>query len=240
MIWQFGERGYDVSIEDPCRVCNKPPRWNYMLDYDRVYLYKVWAALAHLRVDNAAFETTNYWHSLGGTVKSIHLDGGNMDVAVYGNFGVGNETFNAGFTHTGWWYEYWTGDSLNVSNTSMSFTFSPGEYRLYTDVRLPLPDLNVVIGIDDRDPMADFDLQTWPNPAADVMGVRYNLPLSGSTEVALFDLTGRKVRQLLDGFQASGAHEFEISTAGLPAGNYLLRVRTEEGVKARPVVLTGH
>ncbi|RKY52138.1 MAG: alpha-amylase, partial [Candidatus Neomarinimicrobiota bacterium] len=29
MIWQFGELGYDYSINDPCRVCNKPIRWDY-------------------------------------------------------------------------------------------------------------------------------------------------------------------------------------------------------------------
>ncbi len=30
MIWQFGELGYDYSIDDPCRVCNKPIRWDYI------------------------------------------------------------------------------------------------------------------------------------------------------------------------------------------------------------------
>jgi hypothetical protein len=239
MVWQFGERGYDVDIEDPCRVCNKPPRWNYMLNYDRVYLYKVWSALANLRADNPAFETTNYNHTLGGTVKKIFLNGSNMDVAVFGNFGVGNEGFQAGFQHTGMWYEYWTGDSINVTDVNMSFTFNAGEYRLYTDERLPAPDLNVIIGLEDNFALGKFDLLTWPNPTAGAMNIRYSIPQSSETELALYDLTGRKVLSLLQGFQAAGEHEMEINTGGLPAGNYLLRVRTEEGVKSRPVVLLG-
>ena len=32
MIWQFGELGYDNSIDDPCRLCEKPILWDYFED----------------------------------------------------------------------------------------------------------------------------------------------------------------------------------------------------------------
>ena len=49
MIWQFGELGYEVPINDPCRVCNKPIRWEYFDDPDRKALYDAWAKLIKLK-----------------------------------------------------------------------------------------------------------------------------------------------------------------------------------------------
>jgi hypothetical protein len=47
MIWQFGELGYDISIDNPCRICNKPIKWDYLQDARRKNLYKVFAALTN-------------------------------------------------------------------------------------------------------------------------------------------------------------------------------------------------
>jgi 1,4-alpha-glucan branching enzyme len=49
MLWQFGEVGYDVSIDDPCRTCRKPIRWEYFQDEDRNKLYRAFAAIIKLR-----------------------------------------------------------------------------------------------------------------------------------------------------------------------------------------------
>jgi hypothetical protein len=45
MIWQFGELGYDVSINYPCMTSNcrldpKPIKWGYFTDYNRKKIYK--------------------------------------------------------------------------------------------------------------------------------------------------------------------------------------------------------
>ncbi|PLX17048.1 MAG: hypothetical protein C0599_14325 [Salinivirgaceae bacterium] len=40
MIWQFGETGYDYSIDYDCSVCEKPVRWDYMDEPARKHLYK--------------------------------------------------------------------------------------------------------------------------------------------------------------------------------------------------------
>ncbi|MFM8432739.1 MAG: alpha-amylase family glycosyl hydrolase, partial [Bacteroidota bacterium] len=41
MIWQGGELGYDVSINNPCRTCNQPFRWNYYSRPERLRLYRI-------------------------------------------------------------------------------------------------------------------------------------------------------------------------------------------------------
>lgn len=236
MIWQFGERGYDISIDDPCRVCNKPPHWEYYNVPERQHLYKVWAALIHLKTNHAVFNTTTYHHDLGGGVKRHYLDHSSMDVAVFGNFEVTSITFTADFQHTGWWYEYWTGDSIDVTNTAMQFTFAPGEYRLYTTVRLPKPDLTFVLGNDAGWNQGNA-LRLWPNPASDALYVDYELSEPGETRVGIYDLMGRSILSLPANFQTQGTHRELLDVGGLPSGSYVVRVQHAAGVWTQPLVV---
>ena len=59
MFWQFGELGYDVSIDDPCRVCEKPILWNYQNNVNRSRLYKVYQALINMRKENPVFHSAD-------------------------------------------------------------------------------------------------------------------------------------------------------------------------------------
>ena len=54
MVWQFGEMGYDVSIEENGRTGRKPLHWEYLEDADRKSLHDTYVHLAELR--NAAPE----------------------------------------------------------------------------------------------------------------------------------------------------------------------------------------
>ena len=60
MVWQFGELGYDLSINtcsdgttisNDCRTAAKPVHWDYYQDADRQKLYKVYRELIKLKND---------------------------------------------------------------------------------------------------------------------------------------------------------------------------------------------
>jgi hypothetical protein len=104
-------------------------------------LYKVTAALNHLKKNYQTFSTNSYTLDGAGKGKRLILDGSSMDAVVVGNFDVININMVPGFTHSGTWYDYFTGESVNVTNTAASFNYAPGEYHVYTDQSLPLPDL---------------------------------------------------------------------------------------------------
>src|SRR5690606_19002838 len=91
-----------------------------------------------------------------------------MNVNVIGNFNVTAGGINPQFQHTGWWYDYFKGDSLNVTNTSEIINLEPGEFRIYTTVKLPTPEpdiINDVERIDEDIIVKDFLLeQNYPNP----------------------------------------------------------------------------
>ncbi len=138
MLWMFGEQGYDYSINFNGRVGNKPIVWEeYMDDPDRVDLYNTMAALMNLRNDHPVFNEGFFsWDDLGAT-RWINIAHDDMDVVILGNFDSHTHTFTPSFTHTGTWYNYFTGTEFVYNGGSV--TLEAGEWLLLTDVQLPLP-----------------------------------------------------------------------------------------------------
>jgi len=137
MIWQFGERGYDISINDlGGRLSDKPPHWEYMADANRHHLYQVYSRMIRMKIKNPVFTSTNFTYNLGGNVKFIQmLDPGN-NVEVVGNFDVVPATVALSFPSTGTWYDNFSGSSINVASLPYNVTLAPGEYHLYSNTPL--------------------------------------------------------------------------------------------------------
>jgi glycosidase len=144
MLWEFGELGYDLSINrctngtinDSCRLTPKPPHWEYYSDVNRNALYNVYANLIRLKT-YAAYDATfihgTTAYSLSDTIKWESLSGPNLKVMVVGNFGLASKTSTITFPATGKWYSYLTTDSITVNSTSYSITLNAGQYFVYTD-----------------------------------------------------------------------------------------------------------
>ncbi|MEJ2052521.1 MAG: alpha-amylase family glycosyl hydrolase, partial [Calditrichaceae bacterium] len=110
MIWQFGELGYDYSIDYNGRVGNKPIRWDYLDDINRNKLYRTFAALINLRKAYALFTnpSTTISLDLAGKIKKIVMSGGGMNVAIIGNFDVNNGNGQLNFYHGGLWFDFFS------------------------------------------------------------------------------------------------------------------------------------
>jgi len=137
MVWQFGERGYDISIGNSSqRLADKPPHWEYMTDPNRHHLYQVYSQLIKMKIKNPVFTSTNFHYSLNGSVKTIQLLDPTANVEVVGNFDVVTSTAGISFPSTGTWYDNITGTSINVTSLPYNMTLAPGEYHLYSNTPL--------------------------------------------------------------------------------------------------------
>jgi hypothetical protein len=200
MFWMFGERGYDLSINYNGRINPKPPLWNYMSVPARLHLFKVYAALIKLKLTYPVFTTTNYNVDMSNVVKKLWLVSpggpGSFDAQAIGNFDVGVQTASPYFQHTGWWYDYFSGDSFNVTNASMTITMQPGEYHLYTDVHLPVPDLVDTVarpnGIIEPGVYSNDNILVYPMPTQGVVNFMSEdgQPIQ---KVTIYDIEGRQV-----------------------------------------------
>lgn len=79
----------------------------------------------------------------------------------------------------------------------------------------------------------------WPNPARDSATVTYSLPEGhrGNAEVALYDLSGRKVATLASGAAAPGEYKVQVDVAGFAPGVYLCRLNAGAFSAATKVVV---
>ena len=66
----------------------------------------------------------------------------------------------------------------------------------------------------------------YPNPFNEGLLLRFNLPKSGFVTGALFDVTGRLVRETYFGPRSSGRHTIYLNGSGLPTGTYFIQLAT--------------
>lgn len=137
MLWQFGELGYDISINQNGRTGDKPIFWNYTSDANRKHLYNVYSQFIKMKIKNAVFTTTNFKYSLNAAIKTIQLNGSDgTNVEVVGNFDVVPQTGGISFPSNGTWYDNISGTSINVAATPYPITLAPGEYHVYSNTLL--------------------------------------------------------------------------------------------------------
>ena len=243
MIWQFGELGYDysintcsdgVTINTDCRTSAKPVRWDYWDNQNRKHLYKVTAALNNLKKTEPVFSTTNFNIDLGGFGKRIHLNGTNNAVVV-GNFQTTSINMVPGFQHTGTWYDYFTGNAFQVNDLNATFFFEPGEYHVYTDYQLAVPDLNT--SLEEVMSFAKSSFMIWPNPSNNRVNLAYSMVQAAPVQIVLRDLTGRIVSSFsTQGVSGINQSEWNLSAENIAAGSYIISVETEGRRESAPFI----
>ncbi len=261
MIWQFSELGYDASIfanssgnvpqpygDDRYKTDPKPIRWNYYAEPDRLRLYKTWQALLKLRRENQVFRSTATTVSLdlgrSDGLKKIRLSHSSLNVIILGNFGVTTQAIVPNFYHGGTWYEYFSGDTANITITTDPISLLPGELRIYTDQYLTPPEP----GLLKTDPLEleipiEFRLsQNYPNPFNPTTIIDFSLATSGMTSLTIHDLLGREVVTLISSRQSVGWHSVtwngqNQSGVSVAAGMYIYTLKTEQSTVSKKLVL---
>ncbi|MBD3399603.1 MAG: T9SS type A sorting domain-containing protein [Candidatus Coatesbacteria bacterium] len=77
----------------------------------------------------------------------------------------------------------------------------------------------------------------YPNPARDAVSLELNLPESENVNVAVYDLSGRRVATLTEGELSAGRHLIAWNCAAAPEGLYLVRLVGEAGVLTSRLVI---
>jgi glycosidase len=238
MLWQFGEVGYDFpinycengTINNDCRTSPKPIRWDYFQVPERRHLYDVTAALIHLRITEPVFETTNFQQisKNSGKGRIVKLNGTDTNVFVIANVGLTEQEIATDFQHTGQWFDYYNGTSINVDNLTANMTLQPGEYRLYIDKFVALPaGVNPSTAIPEAS--GDLsDLLVYPNPATDQVLLSFNTEKKAKIRVELFDMSGRKVSTLSESTLSEGEQLLELNLSG-EKGVYFLKISDGNG-----------
>ncbi len=82
-------------------------------------------------------------------------------------------------------------------------------------------------------PSAATALRVSPNPAQDATTLTVSLRTAGTVHADLYDLLGRRVATLADAVRSTGTAQVDLDLVGVPAGIYILRAVTPDGVQAQ-------
>ena len=141
MIWQFGEMGYDVSIDHNGRTGKKPIKWDYLEVSQRKELHDTYSKLISLRFDHpelfnatADFDwkvTGLFWEN--GRSITLSSFGETKQVVVIGNFTDRSREVETIFPKTGLWYNYMNPPTTQyVHSEKMMITVPANSFRIYT------------------------------------------------------------------------------------------------------------
>jgi photosystem II stability/assembly factor-like uncharacterized protein len=84
---------------------------------------------------------------------------------------------------------------------------------------------------------SSFSLSTFPNPFNPSTTIAYDLPKAGHISLRVFDLLGREVAVLKDGFVEAGTHRVTFDGSGLASGIYFARLDAEGSSQTKKLVL---
>ncbi|HSG68756.1 MAG TPA: alpha-amylase family glycosyl hydrolase, partial [Bacteroidales bacterium] len=194
MIWQFGELGYDYSIDYNGRLGEKPVRWDYYQDWRRRYNYDFIAALIALRTENDVFETPDFELEVSDEMKRIRLFSDDMNAVIIGNFDIIQGEIQPLFIHTGPWYDYFNRTTLEVADLEMTIQLEAGEYRIYTDVELESPNISTSIKEpDDRIEKKTLKGSIIPNPVITNARLSVYVPEEARIRMRIINMMGIEV-----------------------------------------------
>jgi hypothetical protein len=71
--------------------------------------------------------------------------------------------------------------------------------------------------------------ESYPNPVNSSSKINYSLISDGMASLILFDITGKQIAVLANGYQYAGDHTTNFDGSALPSGMYFYRLTTPEG-----------
>jgi len=216
MIWQFGELGYDHSIDENGRTGEKPIEWGYLNVPEREGLYDTYSKLMDLRNSYPELFSQNVtfnWRvavSNWSSGRFLTANAGGKSMVVVGNFTATAGNYAVSFPQTGKWYDYMSGETINIVSLLQSINIPAHEFRLYlnfeptaTGIEHVMPELYNKVSYYDR--------------STDKLEITGGL----SATIEIYTINGVLVQS-----------QHNISSLGLsalPSGYYIARVRLTNG-----------
>ena len=250
LLWQFGELGYNYSINtcsdgvtiDPnnCRLSPKPIRWDYYSNPARQSLYNAYAQLIKLKLTPnylSTFTTANSAYDMASNVKWLKLTTDSLNVVVVGNFDVVPNSASITFPNAGTWYSYLTGSTRTATGNAETINLQPGEYYVYTNKDVKNTIATAIM------PSASISLTMTmtisPNPARQNAIINYDLPENGKVAINMLSINGNRIRSIYNGYQTKGLHSMALSNSfsTFSNGMYLVQLLVNGKQKIEKLII---
>ncbi|MEQ8472913.1 MAG: alpha-amylase family glycosyl hydrolase [Marinoscillum sp.] len=222
MIWQFGEFGYDEELNND-RLGIKPTHWEYLEDPERLKLFAAFQSLINLKTKTDYLEASNFSWGVSSSFKWLNYDNEDVKICVFGNFGKDTSTGDPHILKTGTWYDYFTGEPREITNTS-EVTLASGQFQILTSQPIDNYVHTIPYELVLKADKTSQGLNVFPNPTHGEISVITGEEIQG---LALHDLSGKIL-------MTTSTSQLNISA--LQDGLYVLKVQTESGIYSQKVI----
>ncbi len=233
MIWQFGELGYDYSIEYNGRVGNKPIKWDYLQNPNRKRLSEVVSVLAWLKNTQPSYSTSNYTYSVGAGMKVYKVTDSTLNTVCVANFNIKTDSIIPGFQHSGWWYDVFTNDSIFINNIFLNVVLAPGAYKFYIDKKLTSPVTLTSVNYTSKN---ELNLEVYPNPSSDEITINWDADKEAPLQVAIYDVFGKLVFEKKVN-NNEGSITFTPEELNVSAGTYILKCKQANSISQLKIII---
>jgi 1,4-alpha-glucan branching enzyme len=223
MIWQFGEMGYDEELNND-RLGVKPTHWEYLEDPTRKKLLDLYKSLINLKVKTNYIDEDYFSWSPSAIVKTININHPEVSIYLMGNFDDEVQTTAHKFPSSGTWYNYFTGESFEVTDPTEEVTLGPGDWYMFTSKLIDNYIKDQEITLASIEPTGQI---AYPNPTNDFIRINGNWTNSDYT---ITDQSGRVCH--------TGILESQsINVANLNPGVYFLSIKNSTRKLTKTIVV---
>ncbi len=228
MIWQFGEFGYDLELNDD-RVGVKPTKWEYLNDENRRKLFAVYQSLSNLRTKTNYVDQEYFSWSTGGTFKWININHPEVQITIVANFGRSEATADPHFLKAGTWFNYFTGEEVVISDANAEITLQSGEYLMLTSKKIENYISESATILSNQETKNVGNIGIYPNPVAD------ELHFSSADRILKYKVVALNGAIISQGVRVDGhsSNQQTISVQNMKKGLYLLEVQTATGINTQ-------
>jgi hypothetical protein len=143
-----------------------------------------------------------------GNYKSIHISNADTSIVILGNFDVIAGDLNPEFQHTGIWYDFFSGNQVEITDANATLSFNPGEFHIYTDIPLHIPDVITAI----ESIVSEGNLSLYPNPTVDILYVDVQLQNSYLIDTGYWSIINMMGKEVMRGDFEFSKHEIKVSS----------------------------
>ena len=203
MIWQFGELGYDISINncpdgsinDNCRLSNKDSAFKLKMDNEikRIQLFETWSRIISLRNKEKIFHTSDFTIEASSELKYIKLfsNESNQDISeviIIGNFGLQSINIPEEILPDGELYDIYS-NNLELDKVSiLNSPLQPGKFLILADGKTDLED-DYDMTLNTEHSYGKFKI--YPNPTDDILNIEF--PRPDKYDLSFIDSKGSKI-----------------------------------------------
>ncbi|MDZ7821830.1 MAG: T9SS type A sorting domain-containing protein [Candidatus Marinimicrobia bacterium] len=128
------------------------------------------------------------------------------------------------------------GDSINSVTGIVIYSYSDGKIILREAADISYTKVETETGV--RSAPDDYILaQNYPNPFNPVTTINFELPEAADVTIRVFDITGRRVAELVNGSMNAGRYDLRWNAGHLSSGVYFYRLSTPEFTETRKMLL---